>query len=154
MWRTGHSPIKAKMKESGAKLAGEMSGHIFFADRFFGFDDAVYAGARLMQLLADAGAPLSTLLDDVPHTVSTPELRIACSEQRKFELVKEAQRHFSELGYQMIDIDGMRLQFDDGWGLLRASNTQPSLVLRFEAGSKQRLNEIRALFEDWLTEKI
>jgi phosphomannomutase/phosphoglucomutase len=154
MWCTGHSPIKAKMKETGAMLAGEMSGHMFFADRFFGFDDAIYAGARLMQLLADAKTPLSTLLADIPHTVSTPELRIKCSEDRKFELVEEARIHFGGLGYKMIDIDGIRLQFDDGWALLRASNTQPGLVLRFEAPNEQRLLEMRTLIEGWLKENL
>ena len=154
MWRTGHSPIKAKMQETDAKLAGEMSGHMFFADRFFGFDDAIYAGARLMQLLADAKAPLSTLLNDVPHTVSTPEIRMFCSDESKFELVQKAKIHFSDLGYEIIYIDGMRIQFEDGWALLRASNTQPSLVLRFEAPNEQRLQEMRALIEDWLKEHL
>jgi phosphomannomutase/phosphoglucomutase len=154
MWCTGHSPIKAKMQETGAKLAGEMSGHMFFADRFFGFDDAIYAGARLMQLLANAKAPLSTLLNDVPHTVSTPEIRMHCADVHKFELVEKAKAHFSSLGYEIIDIDGMRIQFEDGWALLRASNTQPSLVLRFEAPNKQRLLEMRALIEAWLKENL
>jgi phosphomannomutase/phosphoglucomutase len=154
MWRTGHSPIKAKMKETGAMLAGEMSGHMFFADRFYGFDDAIYAGARLMQLLADAKAPLSTLLNDVPHTVSTPEIRMHCSDEHKFELVEKAKAHFGSLGYEIIDIDGMRIQFKDGWGLLRASNTQPSLVLRFEAPNEQRLLQMRALIESWLKENL
>jgi len=154
MWRTGHSPIKAKMKETGAMLAGEMSGHMFFADRFFGFDDAIYAGARLMQLLADAMAPLSTLLNDVPPTVSTPEIRMHCADERKFKLVEKAKAHFGGLGHEIIDIDGMRLQFNDGWGLLRASNTQPGLVLRFEAPNEQRLLEMRSLIEDWLKEHL
>ncbi len=154
MWCTGHSPIKAKMQETGAMLAGEMSGHMFFADRFFGFDDAIYAGARLMQLLADAKTPLSTLLNDVPHTVSTPEIRMHCSDECKFDLVEEAKAHFDSLGYKIIDIDGMRIQFDDGWALLRASNTQPSLVLRFEAPNEQRLLQIRDLIEDWLGKNL
>jgi len=154
MWCTGHSPIKAKMQETDAKLAGEMSGHIFFADRFFGFDDAIYAGARLMQLLADARAPLSTLLNDVPHTVSTPEIRIFCSDESKFELIQKARVHFGNLGYEIIAIDGMRIRFEDGWGLLRASNTQPSLVLRFEAPNEQRLLEMRLLIEGWLQENL
>jgi phosphomannomutase/phosphoglucomutase len=142
------------MKETGAMLAGEMSGHLFFADRFFGFDDAIYAGARIMQLLADAKTPLSALLNDVPHTVSTPEIRFHCSDVRKFKLVEEAKAHFSKLGYEIIDIDGMRIQFEDGWALLRASNTQPSLVLRFEAPDEQRLLEMRALIEGWLKENL
>lgn len=150
MWRTGHSPIKAKMKETGALLAGEMSGHIFFADRFFGFDDAVYAGARIMEMVAAQDMPVSRLLADVPHAVTTPEIRVDCPDERKFALVEEAREHFAEAGYDIIDIDGMRLKFDDGWALLRASNTQPSLVLRFEAPDEKRLAEMRALVEGWL----
>ena len=150
MWRTGHSPIKAKMKETGALLAGEMSGHIFFADRFFGFDDAVYAGARIMEMVAAQNMPVSRLLADVPQAVTTPEIRVDCPDERKFALVEEAKTHFAEAGYEIIDIDGMRLKFDDGWALLRASNTQPSLVLRFEAPNEKRLAEMRSLVEGWL----
>jgi len=150
MWRTGHSPIKAKMKETGALLAGEMSGHFFFADRYFGFDDATYAGARLMQLLAAQDKPLSKLLTDIPEFFVTPEIRLDCAEERKFDLVEDAKAFFSAQGHSIIDVDGMRLEFDDAWGLLRASNTQPALVLRCEAGSQKRLNEVIALLEDWL----
>ena len=150
MWRTGHSPIKAKMKQTGALLAGEMSGHIFFADRYFGYDDAVYAGARLMQLLSMRNAPLSALLADMPPAFVTPEIRIPCPDAFKFRLVEAARAHFAAQGCEIIDVDGMRLQFPDGWGLLRASNTQPALVLRFEAVSEARLQEIRALVENWL----
>jgi phosphomannomutase / phosphoglucomutase len=150
MWRTGHSPIKAKMKQTGAMLAGEMSGHIFFADRYYGFDDAVYAGSRIMEMLAAQDKPMSALLTDVPHAVTTPEIRVDCADSRKFALVEEAKAHFAELGYEIIDVDGMRLKFTDGWGLLRASNTQPSLVLRFEAPSEARLAEMRDLVEGWL----
>lgn len=150
MWRTGHSPIKAKMKETGALLAGEMSGHMFFADRFFGFDDAVYAGARVMEMLADQNLAASELLSDVPSAVTTPEIRVECPDARKFDLVEEAKAHFSGLGYNIIDVDGMRIKFDDGWGLLRASNTQPSLVLRFEAPDDARMSEMRSLIEGWL----
>ncbi|HKJ82802.1 MAG TPA: phosphomannomutase/phosphoglucomutase [Mariprofundaceae bacterium] len=154
MWRTGHSPIKAKMKETGALLAGEMSGHMFFADRYFGFDDAVYAGARLMEVLAHRQGTLSSLLADVPHSVTTPEIRIECPDVQKFELVEAAKTHFGGLDYEIIDVDGMRLKFDDGWGLLRASNTQPSLVLRFEAPSEVRLAEMRQLVEGWLETQL
>jgi len=150
MWRTGHSPIKAKMKETGALLAGEMSGHMFFADRFFGFDDAAYAGARVMQMLTESGSTFAELLQDIPHAETTPEIRIACSDAHKFDLVDAAIAHFRALGYEIIDIDGMRIQFGDGWGLLRASNTQPALVMRFEAPDKARLQEMRALIESWL----
>ncbi len=152
MWRTGHSPIKAKMKETGALLAGEMSGHMFFADRFFGFDDAVYAGARVMQVVADQSLPASGMLADLPRAVTTPEIRVECPDERKFNLVEEAKVHFSGLGHDIIDVDGMRVKFDDGWGLLRASNTQPGLVLRFEAPNEVRLSEMRALIEGWLKE--
>jgi len=150
MWRTGHSPIKAKMKETNALLAGEMSGHMFFADRFFGFDDAAYAGARVMQMLTETGATFSELLNDVPHAESTPELRIACRDERKFDLVNEAIAHFRAEGHEIIDIDGMRINFGDGWGLLRASNTQPALVMRFEAPTQNRLQEMRDLIEGWV----
>ncbi len=154
MWRTGHSPIKAKMKESGAKLAGEMSGHMFFADRYFGFDDAVYAGARVLEMVAAQDGTLSSMLDGVPKAVTTPEIRVDCPDARKFALVEEAKEHFSGLGYEIIDIDGMRIKFADGWGLIRASNTQPSLVLRFEAPTEARLAEMRRLIEGWLHEHL
>ncbi len=154
MWRTGHSPIKAKMKETGALLAGEMSGHMFFADRFFGFDDAVYAGARLMQAVAAQPGPISGMLADVPPSVTTPEIRVDCPDERKFGLVEEARAHFAAAGCDIIDVDGVRLEFDDGWALLRASNTQPSLVLRFEASSQARLNELRQMVEGWLETRL
>jgi len=154
MWRTGHSPIKAKMKETGALLAGEMSGHMFFADRFFGFDDAVYAGARIMQAVASQTGPISNMLADVPYSVTTPEIRVDCPDDRKFDLVEEAKAYFSNLGYKIIDVDGMRLEFGDGWALLRASNTQPSLVLRFEAPDESRMAEMRKLVEGWLAARI
>ncbi|RMG93027.1 MAG: phosphomannomutase/phosphoglucomutase, partial [Zetaproteobacteria bacterium] len=131
MWRAGHSPIKAKMQETGALLAGEMTGHIFFADRYFGVDDAVYTGARLMQLIANAGQSLATLMDKLPASISTPEIRRYCPDEIKFRIVEEAIHHFRSMGYQIVDIDGLRLQFEHGWALLRASNTQPALVLRF-----------------------
>jgi len=154
MWQTGHSPIKAKMKETNAMLAGEMSGHIFFADRYFGFDDAIYAGARLMEVVAASGKPLSRLFSDLPEAVSTPEIRLDCPDERKFELVDQAKEHFSAQGFDIIDVDGMRLRFEDGFALLRASNTQPGLVLRFEAANAARLTEMRGLVEDWLMEHI
>lgn len=154
MWRTGHSPIKAKMKESGAILAGEMSGHMFFADRFFGFDDAVYAGARVMQVIADQHGAASMLLSGLPKSMATPEIRLDCPDNRKFQLVEEAKLHFSNAGYNIIDVDGMRIKFEDGWGLLRASNTQPGLVLRFEAVDQTRLKEIREMIEGWLINRI
>lgn len=146
MWKAGHSLIKAKMKETQAALAGEMSGHIFFADRFYGFDDATYAGARVLEILSKTDAPLSTLLSDLPQTFSTPELRVDCPDERKFDIVAEIARHFSATN-EVITIDGARILFDGGWGLVRASNTQAILVLRFEADSETRLNEIRTEVE-------
>jgi len=150
MWRTGHSPMKAKIKETGALLAGEMSGHFFFADRYFGFDDATYAGARLMQLLAAQSQPLSSLLDDVPAWVSTPEIRVDCPDDVKFDVVAKAKDFFKHEDCEMIDIDGMRLAFAHGWALLRASNTQPALVMRFEAKDKHNLEKIREKIESWV----
>ncbi len=152
MWKTGHSLIKQKMKEEGADLAGEMSGHMFFADRYYGYDDAVYAACRLMEILAGTGKRISELLADVPETVSTPEIRVECPDEVKFAVVEKATEYFRGK-YNVIDIDGARIVFDDGWGLVRASNTQPALVLRFEALSEERLSEIRNLVESAL-EKI
>jgi phosphomannomutase/phosphoglucomutase len=146
MWKAGHSLIKAKMKEEGALLAGEMSGHIFFGHRWFGFDDGIYSSARLLELLSRESRPLSALLADVPRTFSTPELRQECPEAKKFEVVRRAQEWFASR-YQAVTVDGVRVVFPDGWGLVRASNTQPLLVLRFEARTAQRLAEIRALVE-------
>ncbi|HZZ86282.1 MAG TPA: phosphomannomutase/phosphoglucomutase [Anaeromyxobacteraceae bacterium] len=144
MWKAGHSLIKAKMKEEGAVLAGEMSGHIFFAHRWFGFDDGIYSSGRLLELLSKADRPLSQLLADVPTTFASPEIRVDCPEEKKFEVVKRAQAWFSER-YEAVTVDGVRVTFPDGWGLVRASNTQPLLVLRFEATSPERLREIEAL---------
>ena len=142
MWRTGHSLIKKKMKEEHALLAGEMSGHMFFADRFFGFDDAIYASLRLLEIVASAKAPLHELLADVPVTHATPELRVDCPDHLKFGLVERVLAHYRAT-HEVIDVDGARVQFAGGWGLVRASNTQPVLVLRFEAESAERLAEIR-----------
>jgi len=150
MWKAGHSLIKAKMKEEHAELAGEMSGHIFFGHRWLGFDDGIYSSARLVELLSKTDQPLSALLADVPRTFSTPELRVDCPEEKKFELVRRAQAWFSAR-YKTITVDGVRVEFPDGWGLVRASNTQPILVLRFEATSEARLAEIRALVEGQVT---
>jgi phosphomannomutase/phosphoglucomutase len=147
MWRTGHSLIKEKMKEEKAVLGGEMSGHIFFADRYFGYDDAIYASCRLIELLSKTDQKLSHLLSDVPKTFITPEIRVDCPDEIKFkvvETVKEALRK----DYPIIDVDGVRVKFEDGWGLVRASNTQPALVLRFEALTEKRLQEIKKLVEE------
>ena len=147
MWKTGHSLIKAKMKEEKAALAGEMSGHIFFADRYLGYDDAIYSSCRLLELIADAGKPISSLLSDIPKTFTTPEIRVECPDDKKFDLVKRVTEHFRKT-HKVVDIDGVRVLFDDGWGLVRASNTQPALVMRFEAMSEDRLAEIQKLVED------
>ena len=147
MWKAGHSLIKSKMKEVNAALAGEMSGHIFFKHRYYGFDDATYAGVRLLEILSKTDQPLSKLLSDVPETFSTPELRVDCPEKIKFAVVKGAVEHFKKLGERVIDVDGARVEMGDGWGLVRASNTGPILVLRFEAKTEKRLAEIRSYVE-------
>jgi phosphomannomutase/phosphoglucomutase len=151
MWRTGHSLIKKKMKEESAELAGEMSGHMFFADRYFGYDDATYASCRLLEILSNSVETISELISDVPQTFTTPEIRVDCPDDEKFVVVKKVTDYFRKL-YDVIDIDGVRVLFDDGWGLVRASNTQPALVLRFEAMSEQRLAEIRDLVESALVD--
>jgi len=132
MWKTGHSLIKARMKEVNAALAGEMSGHIFFKDRFFGFDDGIYASCRLLEILASTGKKIPQLLDGIPPTFTTPEIRVDCPDEIKFDVVDLARREFAAKNLQVIDVDGARIVFDDGWGLVRASNTQPVLVLRYE----------------------
>ena len=149
MWKTGHSLIKQKMKESGAPLAGEMSGHMFFGGDWYGFDDALFAAARLLRYLAEQGGPLSRLLADLPVTVATPELRVDCPDDRKFEIVQRAARHFAAK-YPVSTLDGVRITFAQGWGLLRASNTQPVLVLRFEAATAAALASYRTEVESWL----
>ncbi len=149
MWKTGHSLIKGKMKEMHAPVAGEMSGHMFFAEGFYGHDDALYAAARLLRIVASAGRPVDRMLADVPRFVSTPELRVECPENRKFQIVADAVRYFRSR-FDVIDVDGVRVQFGDGWGLIRASNTQPVLVTRYEARSRERLEAIRGEMEDWL----
>ena len=146
MWKAGHSLIKAKMKETNAALAGEMSGHIFFADRFYGFDDATYAGARVLEILSKTDKKLSELLADLPETFSTPELRVDCTEEQKFEIVQKIADEFSRTN-EVITIDGARILFENGWGLVRASNTQAILVLRFEADSEENLQKIRETVE-------
>ena len=149
MWKTGHSLIKDKMKELRAPVAGEMSGHMFFVEGFYGHDDALYAAARLLRIVAAEPRPLRAHFDDVPHFVATPELRFACDDDRKFAVVADAVAHFSALR-EVSAVDGARVLYGDGWGLIRASNTQPILVLRFEALTAARRDEIRAEFEAWL----
>ncbi len=149
MWKTGHSLIKAKMKETGAVLAGEMSGHMFFKDRYYGYDDAIYATLRLVEIINKEGKKgLKDLLAGVPHTVSTPEIRFDCPDEIKFRVVEEVKKYLR--GYEIIDIDGIRVNTKDGWGLVRASNTQPALVMRFEAKDQISLDNIRLLIEEAL----
>ncbi|MDB4874073.1 MAG: phosphoglucomutase/phosphomannomutase alpha/beta/alpha domain [Gemmatimonadetes bacterium] len=149
MWKTGHSLIKEKMRETNAPIAGEMSGHMFFSEGFYGHDDAMYGAARLLRILADSGRTVDELLADVPDFVSTPELRIDVPEELKFGLVEAAVRHF-RARYDVIDVDGVRVLFGDGWGLIRASNTQPVIVARYEAATPERLAAIRGEMEGWL----
>jgi phosphomannomutase/phosphoglucomutase len=153
MWKAGHSLIKSKMKEEGALLGGEMSGHIFFAERYFGFDDAIYAGARLLEILSNTEKNLSEILSDVPVMFNTPEIRLECPDDSKFQVVAEMAAEFTN-EYQVIDVDGARVLIDGGWGLIRASNTQPALVLRFEAKDERHLEKIRRLFLKKLEPKL
>jgi phosphomannomutase/phosphoglucomutase len=160
MWKTGHSLIKAKMKETGAALAGEMSGHIFFADRYYGFDDAIYAAMRIVEVYSRSISEgkiesFSDLLSDLPKVYSTPEIRFPCTDSLKFEMVHKLKdklvAHISRENnpriVNLIDVDGVRAEFEDGWGLLRASNTQPVLVMRFESSKDEYLKKYRRFFE-------
>lgn len=149
MWATGHSLIKEKMHDTGALIGGELSGHICFADEYIGVDDAVYAACRLMRLLAGSGRSLSALVADLPRYSSTPEYRIEVAEHIKREIAEAAREHFSGI-YEVIAVDGARILFDGGWGLLRASNTQPVLAARYEADTDVRLEQIQREVEDWL----
>ncbi len=149
MYKTGHSLIKAKMKEEHAELAGEMSGHMFFADRYFGYDDALYAACRLMEIVSKSGKPLSAQLDGLPKTVTTPEIRIDCPDEIKFDVVARVASEFKKT-HKVIGVDGARVLFSQGWGLLRASNTQPVLVMRFEATSESLLAEYQQEVERML----
>ena len=149
LWKTGHSLIKTKMKEEGALLAGEMSGHIFFSDRYYGFDDAIYATLRMLEIVSHSDVPLHEMRADVPETFATPEIRVPCDDAEKFALVQRVVDHYRPT-HELVDIDGARIQFPGGWALVRASNTQPVLVLRFEADSEARLQAIRAEVESVL----
>ena len=142
MARTGHSVMKARMKEEKAPLAGELSGHIFYQDEYYGFDDAIYVSLRLLRVVADSGRTLGTLLDTVPQYVATPEIRLDTTDAEKFAIVDRVKEHFAK-DHEVITIDGARIKFGDGWGLVRASNTQPVLVVRFEAKTKERLKAIQ-----------
>ncbi|MEE9132870.1 MAG: phosphomannomutase/phosphoglucomutase [Gemmatimonadota bacterium] len=152
MWKTGHSLIKEKMKETGARIAGEMSGHMFFGDDFYGYDDALYSACRLVDIVARSGGPLSASLEGIPQLASTPEIRVDCPDDVKFEIVAKAVDHFKRR-YEVMDVDGARVRMQDGWALIRASNTQPILVLRVEAATEERLEEIRDELYGWLREQ-
>ena len=149
MWKTGHSLIKKKMRETGALLGGELSGHIMIADDYFGFDDALYSACRLISMVSASGISLSEMVADFPTYASTPEIRIDVAEEQKWEVVEEAVAHFGKM-HEVITVDGARIQFADGWALLRASNTQPTIVARFEARTNERLSEIQAEIDLWL----
>jgi phosphomannomutase / phosphoglucomutase len=152
MWKTGHSLIKDKMKETHAPVAGEMSGHMFFSEGFYGHDDALYGAARLLRILAAGKQTMKQNLADVPDFISTPEIRIEVDESKKFALVDKAVAHFRSK-HDVIDVDGVRVLFGDGWGLIRASNTQPVIVARYEAATPERLKAIRDEMEGWLREQ-
>ena len=151
MWQTGHSLIKNKMRETGALLAGELSGHIMIADDYLGFDDALYNACRLIEIISRSGRTLSEMVSDFPEYRSTPEIRIDVTEDQKWTVVSEALVYFKEK-YDVISVDGVRILFGDGWALLRTSNTQPVIVARFEARSESRLMEIRTEIAEWLTQ--
>jgi phosphomannomutase/phosphoglucomutase len=152
MWKTGHSLIEKKMHESHAPVGGEMSGHMFFSEGFYGFDDALYGAARLLHIIAESGKSIRELLADVPRFVSTPEIRVDCPDDKKFQIVEEATKYFSAR-YEVITVDGVRVLFGDGWGLIRASNTQPVVVMRFEARTKEQLEKIQNEMQGWLRAK-
>jgi len=145
MWKAGHSLIKKKIVETGAVLAGEVSGHMFFNDRWFGFDDAVYTGARLIEILSNSDLSLTEMIMNMPKVVNTPEIRVDTGEEEKFKIVRGVRDYFKEK-YEVIDIDGARVKFKNGWALVRASNTQPSLVIRFEADTEPHLEKIKGIF--------
>ncbi|MFO8172989.1 MAG: phosphomannomutase/phosphoglucomutase [Longimicrobiales bacterium] len=152
MWKTGHSHMKARMRKEDAPLGGELSGHICFADEYIGIDDALYCACRLVDLLDRSKKPLSQMVSAFPQYFSTPEIRIEVDEEKKWEVVERALEHFSK-SHEVIDVDGARILFGDGWGLLRTSNTQPVIVARFEAKTRERLEEIQGTMEKWLAEQ-
>jgi phosphomannomutase/phosphoglucomutase len=154
MYRTGHSFIKKKIKEENAAAAGEMSGHFFFADRYLGYDDAVYAGARMIEILSHGSESLSSLLASIPKYYSTPEIRVDCPDDKKFQVIEKTTQAFKKQGLNVVTIDGARVSWPDGWGLVRASNTTPKLILRFEAKTQKRLKEIRKIIEDEVKKQL
>ncbi len=154
MYKTGHANIKMRMKELGVEFAGEMSGHVFLGDRYLGYDDAIYVSCRMIEIVSKTDKPVSTYLADQPKMYNTPELHIPCADDRKFDVVAKVCDEFKAEGYDVNDIDGARITFSDGWGLVRASNTTPVLVTRFEAESEVRMNEIKELVEGKINKHI
>jgi phosphomannomutase/phosphoglucomutase len=152
MWKAGHSLIKAKMRETDAAVGGEMSGHMFFSDRFLGYDDAIYASCRLLDIMARSGAGVLDLIADLPPAYNTPEIRVDCPDELKFAVTARVRDRLRR-DYPINEVDGVRVSFDDGWGLVRASNTQPALVLRFEASSAAKCAEHRAFVERIVAEE-
>ncbi|MEP6507827.1 MAG: phosphomannomutase, partial [Gemmatimonadales bacterium] len=152
MWKTGHSLIEEKMHETHAPIAGEMSGHMFFAEGWYGFDDAMYGAARLLRIVADSGKSVKEMMADVQKFVSTPEIRVDCADDMKFGIVDAAKKHFAS-EHKVIEVDGVRVIFGDGWGLIRASNTQPVIVMRFEARTQADLDSIRSEMEGWVRQQ-
>ena len=150
MWKTGHSLIKAKMKETEAELAGEMSGHFFFRERWYGFDDGLYAAARLLEILAASGDDAETLFAELPKGVSTPELKVHVAEGEQYRFIEDFLAKAKFEGARLATIDGLRADWPDGWGLVRASNTTPTLVLRFDAKDAEALARVQALFREQL----
>jgi len=151
MWRTGYPHIQSRMRETGAELAGEMSGHMYLADRYFGYDDGIYAGCRALEIISQSATPLSERLADIPKYISTPEIRVDCTDEDKFRVVEDVSKYFRSR-YETIDVDGVRVLFPGGWGLVRASNTQPILVARFEADTAANLATIQGIVRDKLRE--
>jgi len=150
MWRTGHSYIKAKMKETGALLAGEQSGHIFFKERWYGFDDGLYAAARLLEILSNEMHKSAEIFAELPESYTTPELNLEMDDDVKFEFIEQLVNEGDFAGGKLTDIDGVRIDYSPGWGLVRASNTTPCLVIRFEAETEQDLKNIQAVFRQQL----
>ena len=147
MYKTGHANIKSKMQELGLKVSGEMSGHVFLGDRYLGYDDAIYVCCRFVEIMSKLDKPVSRFLEDQPKMFNTPEMHIKSTDDQKFKVVEKVKNSFLEEGYEINDIDGMRITFADGWGLCRASNTTPVIVVRFEAETEERLHEIQGLIE-------
>ena len=150
MWKTGHSYIKAKLQEEQAAMAGEMSGHIFFVEDFYGFDDALFAALKMLEYLSTQDKPLSEIVESTPYYISTPTIQVKTTDEDKYKVVEELVAEFKQEGYKMLDINGARVYMEDGWGLVRASSNTPTLVLRFEAKTQEGLEKIKKIFKEKL----